>query len=128
LIAERMGVVPADFHCLHVLNQDGPTTASVLAERVGLTPGSVSRMIDRLDAAGCIKRIPDPVDRRRVVIEPTREGLDRIATYYAGLTTRTQEDLAAFDDDQLRVLLRFINVARDGAMAAVDSLRSKSTR
>ncbi len=124
LIANQMGVVTNDFHCLHALQQDGPATASTLAGRVGLTPGSVSRMIDRLDAADCIKRVPDPDDRRRVLIEPTGEGLERIGAYYAGLTARTHEDLAAFDDEQLRTLLRFIEVFRRSAVAEVGRLRS----
>ncbi|OPC81026.1 MarR family transcriptional regulator [Embleya scabrispora] len=124
LIADRMGVVATDFHCLHALHQDGPATSSVLARRVGLTPGAASRMIDRLTEAGCVKRVPDPNDRRRVVIEPTMEGLDRITAYYAGLTARTRDDLTPFDDDQLRTLLRFVEVARDSAAAEVDRLRS----
>jgi DNA-binding MarR family transcriptional regulator len=124
LIANRMGVVSTDFHCLHALHQDGPATASALAGRVGLTPGSTSRMIDRLADAGCVKRVPDPDDRRRIVIEPTAEGLDRITAYYAGLTARTHGDLADFDDEQLRTLLRFVEAARDSAIAEVDRLRS----
>src|ERR1051326_392113 len=114
LIANRMGVVATDFHCLHTLHRDGPTTASVLA---GLAPGSVSRMIDRLVEARCVRRVPDRDDRRRILIEPTTEGLDRITAYYAGLTARTREDLAGFDEDQLRALLRFVEVARDNATA-----------
>ncbi|GHJ11133.1 putative HTH-type transcriptional regulator YcgE [Micromonospora humidisoli] len=124
LVASRMGVVVSDFHCLHALQQHGPTTAGVLARQVGLTPGSASRMIDRLADAGCVRRIPDPNDRRRVLIEPTREGLDRIDAYYSGLTARTFQDLAAFDDEELRTLLRFIEVFQVSAAAEVERLRS----
>nr|WP_042197485.1 MarR family transcriptional regulator [Kibdelosporangium sp. MJ126-NF4]CEL22992.1 Transcriptional regulator, MarR family [Kibdelosporangium sp. MJ126-NF4]CTQ90132.1 Transcriptional regulator, MarR family [Kibdelosporangium sp. MJ126-NF4] len=124
LIADRMGVVPTDFHCLHVLHQRGPATASELAVEVGLTPGSVSRMIDRLVDADCVTRVPDPQDRRRTLIEPTATGLDRIAVYYAGLTARTTEDLAEFDTDQLHTLLRFISMASASATAEIDRLRT----
>lgn len=124
LIAERVGVVPSDFHCLHVLHRNGPTTAGALAIRVGLTPGSVTRMVDRLAEAGCVERVPDPSDRRRILIRPTLEGLARIATYYDGLTARTRTDLAAFGDEELRTLLRFIEVSRDSATAEVDRLRA----
>ncbi|MCP2169106.1 MarR family winged helix-turn-helix transcriptional regulator [Goodfellowiella coeruleoviolacea] len=126
LIAERMGVVPTDFQCLHLLHRDGPTTASVLATRIGLTPGSVSRMIDRLDAAGCVRRSVDPVDRRRVLIEPTAAGLRRIAAYYADLTSRTRDDLADFDEDQLRALLRFFASAQRSTTGEVTRLRARS--
>jgi len=108
LIAERMGVAPSDLDGLHVLHEQGRATAAELARRIGLTPGSVSRMIDRLDAAGCVKRVDDPADRRRVLIEPTADGLARISAYYEGLTTRTLDDLSVFTVEELSTLARFI--------------------
>lgn len=121
LIAERMGVTASDLSCLHVLNQEGPATAAELARKVGLTPGSVSRMIDRLDAAGLIKRTPK--DRRRVLIEPTSGGLARIAAYYHGLTDRSHDDLAVFSLDELNALLRFIERSRHSATNELTRLR-----
>lgn len=123
LIAERMGVTASDLDCLHVLNQQGPATAAELARHVGLTPGAVSRMIDRLDAAGCIKRTNDPQDRRRVLIEPTSDGLARIAAYYAGLTARSHEDLEVFGPDELEALLRFIGRSQHSATDELARLR-----
>jgi DNA-binding MarR family transcriptional regulator len=123
LIAERMGVTASDLDCLHVLNQQGPATAAELARHVGLTPGSVSRMIDRLDAAGCIKRINDPADRRRVLIEPTRDGLARIRAYYEGLTARAHDDLAVFSPDELDALLQFIGRSQHSAIDELTRLR-----
>ena len=127
LIAERMGVTASDLSCLHALNQQGPATAAELARRVGLTPGSVSRMIDRLDAAGCIKRTGDPGDRRRVLIEPTSDGLARIAAYYAGLTARAHDDLAVFRPDELSALLRFVERSQHSATEELARLRQAKT-
>ncbi|GAA4616876.1 hypothetical protein GCM10023195_75130 [Actinoallomurus liliacearum] len=126
LIAERMGVTASDLDCLHVLNQRGPATAAELARHVGLTPGAVSRMIDRLDAAGCIKRTNDPQDRRRVLIEPTGDGLARIAAYYTGLTARAHEDLEVFGPDELEALLRFIERSQRSAADELARLRGKT--
>jgi DNA-binding MarR family transcriptional regulator len=128
LIAERMGVTASDLDCLHVLNQQGPATATELARRVGLTPGSVSRMIDRLDAAGCIKRINDPQDRRRVLIEPTGDGLARIAAYYDGLTARAHDDLAVFRTEELNTLLQFIERSQGSAIDELARLRDGPPR
>lgn len=125
LIAEQMGVVQTDFHCLHELHRNGPATASVLAKRVGLTSGSTSRMIDRLADAGCVKRVPDLGDRRRILIEPTGEGLDRITAYYAGLTAQTKQILGRFDAAGLRTLLGFIQASQDSAAAEVEHLRAR---
>ena len=123
VIADRMGVVPSDLDCLHVLNQHGPATAAQLARRVGLTPGSVSRMIDRLDAAGCITRVNDPADRRRVLIEPTQESLRLIAAYFEGLAARTREDLDIFRTDELEPLLQFIERSESSTLAELAHLR-----
>jgi DNA-binding MarR family transcriptional regulator len=104
-----------------VLNQQGPATAAELAGKVGLTPGSVSRMIDRLDAAGLIRRTPK--DRRRVLIEPTSDGLARIAAYYAGLTARARDDLAVLRPDELSALLRFVERSEHSAIGELSRLR-----
>lgn len=127
LIADRMGVTASDLDCLHVLNQQGPATAAELARHVGLTPGSVSRMIDRLDAAGCIKRVNDPDDRRRVQIEPTKDGLARIGAYYQGLTARAHDDLAVLSPAELDALLGFIERSQRSAIEELTRLRRQNS-
>ncbi|MEV5544411.1 MarR family transcriptional regulator [Saccharopolyspora shandongensis] len=123
-VAKRMGVALSDLDCLHALNQHGPATAAELAKHVGLTSGSVSRMIDRLDAAGCVQRVRDPGDRRKVLIEPTTEGLDRIGAYYTGLADCTRDELADFTDAELAVVLRFIERVRDTTAGELARLRA----
>jgi len=125
LIADRMNVVPADFQCLHTVVHDGPTTAGHIALRVALTPGSVSRAIDRLEAANCVRRIPDPSDRRRTLIEATPDGLATITRYYAGMTARTEEYLSGLSHNDLHAVLRFINASRDEAAREAQQLRDQ---
>ncbi|MDF5751935.1 MarR family transcriptional regulator [Spongiactinospora sp. TRM90649] len=124
LVADRLGVTDTDVQCLHVLGRHGPTTPSVLARHVNLTTGSTSRMIDRLVAAGCVRRVADPVDRRRVLIEPTQDGLDRVTRAYAGLVARTRDDLDDFDDGELGAVLRFLETAQRSTAAEIHRLRS----
>lgn len=122
-IAKRLGVTLSDLDCLHALNKHGPSTAAGLARHVGLTSGSVSRMIDRLDAAGCVQRVHDSGDRRKVLIEPTAEGLERIRTYYAGLSDHTADDLSDFTDRELDAVLRFIRRVHGHSAAELARLR-----
>ena len=51
----------------------GATTAGRLSEITGLTSGAVTRVIDRLEQAGYVRRVPDPADRRRVIVEVVPE-------------------------------------------------------
>jgi DNA-binding MarR family transcriptional regulator len=53
----------------HVLALAGPLTAGELAQRTGLTTGATTRMIDRLESEGFVRRVPDQADRRRVIVE-----------------------------------------------------------
>jgi DNA-binding MarR family transcriptional regulator len=127
VIAGKLGVTDTDVLCLHVLGQHGPMTPGALAKHVNLTTGSASRMIDRLVAADCVQRVADPDDRRRVLIEPTRHGLDRVTDAYSGLIARTRDDLDAFDDEQLDAVLRFVRAAEHSTAAEVDRLQSPAT-
>ncbi|HWZ91688.1 MAG TPA: MarR family transcriptional regulator [Polyangiaceae bacterium] len=68
-IAERLGLNPSDHKCADLIcNETGPVTAGRLAELTGLSTGAITGVIDRLERAGFVSRVPDPEDRRRVVI------------------------------------------------------------
>src|SRR5215207_5351058 len=68
-IADRVGVSVTDMKCYSILRQAGPITAGELGERVGLTTGAITGVIDRLEHVGLARRVRDPHDRRRVVLE-----------------------------------------------------------
>ncbi|GAA1690325.1 MarR family winged helix-turn-helix transcriptional regulator [Fodinicola feengrottensis] len=119
LIADRMGVTTSDLQCLYALAHDGPATASVLAKRVNLTSGSASRMVDRLEAAGYLRRVPDPTDRRRILIEPDQDSINRVGAYYDPLNQRHRDDLGDFDEEQLSLLLRFVKAAEASTESVV---------
>src|SRR6476661_1776117 len=68
-VAIRFGLSESDIETLEALIDMGATTAGRLAELTGLTSGAVTRVIDRLEQAGFVRRVPDPADRRRVIVE-----------------------------------------------------------
>lgn len=65
-----------------------------------------------------------PDDRRRVLIEPTPDGLARVSAACAGLIERTREDLDAFDDDELSTLVRYMRTAEHSTAAEIQRLQS----
>lgn len=66
-VADRIGVPRNDLRCLHLLKY-GPVSAGQIAARTGLTSGSVTAMIDRLEAGGYVERQRSTADRRSVAI------------------------------------------------------------
>jgi len=50
------------------LEADGPLTQRDLGERLALTSGAITMLVDRLERAGWVHRRPHPGDRRYVLI------------------------------------------------------------
>lgn len=76
-IAARSDISVADYLVLGVVRRspDHRSAPSVLCEVLGRTSGGMSLALDRLERAGLVRRLPDPSDRRRVIIEATTDGL-----------------------------------------------------
>lgn len=55
-------------HLLWLLHRSGPSTQQRLADEIGITPRSVSALVDGLAAAGYVERLPHPHDRRAVLV------------------------------------------------------------
>jgi DNA-binding MarR family transcriptional regulator len=70
-IAARLGLSAAEWKCLGVL-EAGTTTAGRLAELSGFTTGAITAIVDRLERANLVRRVPNPADRRSVLIRPHR--------------------------------------------------------
>src|SRR5262249_729045 len=50
------------------------STPGRLAKRMELSSGAMTNRLDRMEEAGLIHRLPDPSDRRGVVVELTEQG------------------------------------------------------
>jgi DNA-binding MarR family transcriptional regulator len=88
-------------------------TAGQLAAAVRLTTGAVTDVLDRLEAAGVVRRIRDTKDRRRVIVEVTDE-VDRLgAPVYDPLIADAIAADAVFDVDQVELITRFIRIERE---------------
>ena len=119
MVADRVGVGPTDLQCLYALALHGPTTVGTLAERVNLTSGSASRMVERLDAAGHVRRVRDSRDRRRVLIEAVPAAVELVGRHYQPLTDRLRADLADFDAAELARFTAFFRAAEASTDAVI---------
>lgn len=71
-VAAHLGMSAAEWKCLGLLDQHGPSTAGRLAKLSGFTTGAITGIVDRLQQAGYVRREPHPSDRRSVIIHPLR--------------------------------------------------------
>ena len=124
--AEAAGLNATDFFCLNLLSLSGPLTAGQLAQQTGLTTGAATRMIDRLERSGFVRRSRDGADRRQVVVEvcPAAEH-NEIGAAIEPARRRMQAVFQRYTAQEVRVLVDYFTHAAPALLAAVDDLRDR---
>ena len=88
--ADYLGINTTDGRALDVIDQaGGRVTAGELARELRLSTGAVTAILDRLEQAGYARRVPDPDDRRRVLIEQTSKVQKAGSQIYGGRGSKT---------------------------------------
>ncbi|MGQ5265073.1 MarR family winged helix-turn-helix transcriptional regulator [Micromonospora sp. ZYX-F-536] len=72
--ASRHQVPPTQLRVLALISSRAETNVNRLAELLDVVPSSASRLCDRLEATGLLRRVADPRDRREVRLVPTPAG------------------------------------------------------
>jgi len=119
-VLEGAVTVP-QFRLLLVLDELGQVPSSRLAGRLGMLASSVTRLADRLEAAGLLVRGHDPRNRSIVTVEVTPAGRDLVARVVARRHVLLADVLdrmtAAERADAARAARRFAELAADSADA-----------
>src|SRR4029450_1156008 len=120
-VAARQGLNASEEKALDLLERSGPPTAGELPRQTGLAPASVTGLITRLERKGFARRIPNPDDRRSVLVEVDVERLyARVAPLFGDWVRSLQELYAGYTDEPLEGHLPFLPQApgaRRGAAA-----------
>jgi DNA-binding MarR family transcriptional regulator len=112
-VADSIGVNRTDMRCMDVIEREGPITAGRLAEATGLTTGAITTVLDRLERAGIARRVRDPSDRRRVLVEATEAALEGAEEYYGPHMELSERLYRRYTVEQLELLLEFIREGRE---------------
>ncbi len=84
-LARRLGLSDTEMAALVFLEQAGALTPGELRARLSLSSGGTTALIQRLMRAGHVERRPNPVDRRSVVVSPTKATLAQLSGLTAPL-------------------------------------------
>ena len=101
-VADHVGLRLTDMQCINVLDLMGPSTPGELARSTGLTTGGVTVMLDRLEKAGYVKRVPNPRDRRSVLVRLNPTKLKKMQAFYGEINQRMAALLDETPDRELR--------------------------
>ncbi|MFJ9244677.1 MarR family winged helix-turn-helix transcriptional regulator [Streptomyces sp. NPDC101776] len=132
-LARLLGVNETDLRCLEILLSVPEITPRELSRQLGLTTGSVTTMLDRLEKLAYLTRTPHPDDRRKTLIRVTPEAAQR--SY--GLIGPFVEDAGRrvrgrYTPDQLELVIDYLTFTREIQQGHVERLRempaSRATR
>ncbi len=130
-VAVYLGINRTDLRCLDILDLADRQTAGELAARMGLSTGAITAMLDRLERAGYARRVRDPADRRRVLVEPTELSGERGQEIYGPFGEQVEPMFARFTDAQLAVVRDFLRLGNDfyaGQTSRIEQLASHGSR
>lgn len=122
-VGARLGLNRTDMRCVDILSRRAPMTAGDLAREAGLSTGAMTTALDRLERTGYARRIVDPRDRRRVLIELTPAAIARCDAIYGPLIERGAANTARFDDAELAAIEAYLANGARVAMTYVAELR-----
>jgi DNA-binding MarR family transcriptional regulator len=112
-VASYLGINRTDLRCLDILDLAGRPTAGDLAAAMGMSTGAVTAMLDRLEKTGYLRRLRDPADRRRVLVETAELARERGWEVYQPFEEQTVPMFARFTDEQLAVVRDFLRIGND---------------
>jgi DNA-binding MarR family transcriptional regulator len=107
-IGRKLGLNITDSECLGLLSIKGISTPTELARYTGLTTGSTTAMLDRLEKAKFIRRKPNPKDRRGVLIEINKKFTETVGPLVAGVQKAQIELIASYSDKELETIADFL--------------------
>lgn len=103
----------AQYALLFGLAGTGELSARELADQADLTPGTVTQMLDHLEAGGLVKRTRSEHDRRIVLSALTELGTAVVAERRAQMEPRWHAALAGFSERELTSAARVLNRLAD---------------
>ena len=99
-VVKESGLSLPQMHTLEILEADGDLRMTELAGKMGITTGSLTVLVDRLERGGFVVRKPHETDRRSIRVSLTAEGRRLFAEHHKLHDQLTQEILCALQPEE----------------------------
>jgi DNA-binding MarR family transcriptional regulator len=102
---DQSGVGPTVVAALATVERHGPLTLGELATREQVAPPTITKVVEKLEAAGLLSRQGDPSDRRVTRVSVTSKGTRQLQTYRMRRTEWLTARLNELRPDELERLV-----------------------
>jgi DNA-binding MarR family transcriptional regulator len=128
-IGERLGLNPTDHKCLDlIIRAETPMTATQLAEETGLSTGTITGVMDRLEKAGYVRRKRDTDDRRLIFIKPLLDkAMIKLGPIFEPIRKASINLYTKYTDEELTTILDYITNCNRMTQDLTAEMQSKGT-
>lgn len=123
-VADRLGLQPVDIAAVLLLEMRGPLSVGAISEWLGLPSASTTRLIDRLEKAGYVRRVRGERDRRTITVELVEGGMDDYEAACEGSRRHLDAISAHYEPEQIPLLLDMFARVGEAYRAATKELRA----
>ncbi len=109
------GVSPVQLRALTALRKGGPLNLAQLADDMGVTVSTASRLVDRLVAVDWVHRRPAPHNRREISLSLTPQGRSLLRKYDDQRAQRLQACLTRLTPDRQDAVVAALRELADAA-------------
>jgi DNA-binding MarR family transcriptional regulator len=110
-VGRSAGVGASGVSTLALLFLEGPATPGRIARHLGITTASATQLLDRLEAAGHVRRRPNPGDRRSCLVELRPVGRRYVAETYGDFAERIGRAAAGLPGEEVAAVAGFLRAA-----------------
>ncbi|WP_433175828.1 MarR family winged helix-turn-helix transcriptional regulator [Actinoallomurus sp. CA-150999] len=126
-VADRLGLQPVDVAAAILLETRGPLAVGAISEELGLPSASTTRLIDRLEKAGYVRRVRGERDRRTVTVELVEGGLDDYEAACEASGRHLWAVGAHYGPEHVPLLLDMFTRVTEAYRSATQELRADAT-
>lgn len=91
------------------IEHDGSSRMVDIALDLGVTPRTLTTMVDALEKQGFLQRVPDPDDRRAIQLELTGDGKALIPSLAQAVESASEVVVGPLDEHERRTLMQVMN-------------------
>lgn len=108
-VARRYGLRVTDLQTLHLLvMRPDVRTPREISDVTTMPTSTVTKLIDRLESAGYVRRTSDPEDRRRTVLELVEENIAPLQHFYGKTSDEFDQLSSTFSAEELELVARYL--------------------
>jgi MarR family transcriptional regulator, organic hydroperoxide resistance regulator len=122
LTASKNGLSITESKTISILMQEGSMTAGELAKRLSLTTGAVTNVLDRMNKGGFLKRVFDPKDRRKVMVEINPKKLKQLGKPYESVSVAFHKLVENYTVKELKFLVQFYKSSIEITRSEIEKL------